>query len=251
MKISRYCYAITGLAFIPPWTVNAGFIAGDVATLVVDTGTTMQAARTIYGYASCARPGNRLLVINTERHLDHVSGNSLFRDLGCDIYGHPGIHRQEEELVGAIAELNACIPNTVRRENEEARVFYQNTHIANPNQFIEGEMRLDLGSFSVQVFPTPGHTLTNISVFAPIDSVLYCGDCLVSAYLPNLEDGAPELWQNWLNSLERIETLAPAVVVPGHGEVLRGAEITAEIQRTRQVLQQALATGQAPTLVQP
>src|SRR5258708_5557780 len=109
MKISRHCYAITGLAFIPPWTVNSGFIAGAVTTLVVDTGATMQAARTIYGYASCARPNNRLLVINTERHLDHVGGNSLFRDQNCDIYGHPGILRHEEELAGAIAELHECI----------------------------------------------------------------------------------------------------------------------------------------------
>ena len=248
MKISRYCYAITGLAFIPPWTVNAGFIAGDVATLVVDTGATMQAARTIHGYASCARPGNRLLVINTERHLDHLSGNSLFRELGCDIYGHPGIHRLEEELGEAKAELNASILNPVRRQREEASIFYASTHIANPNQTVEGEMRFDLGSFSVQVFPTSGHTATNISVFAPIDSVLYCGDCLINAYLPNLEEGNPELWQSWLRSLERIEDLAPAMVVPGHGEVLRGEQIANEIQYTRQVLHEALSSGHAPTL---
>jgi glyoxylase-like metal-dependent hydrolase (beta-lactamase superfamily II) len=110
MKISQHCYAITGLAFIPPWTVNAGFIAGVTTTLIVDTGATMQSARTIYGYASCVRPQNRLLVINTERHLDHVSGNSLFRDQDIDVYGHCGIARTDEELAEAITELNACIP---------------------------------------------------------------------------------------------------------------------------------------------
>jgi glyoxylase-like metal-dependent hydrolase (beta-lactamase superfamily II) len=248
MKVSRHCYAITGLGFIPPWSVNAGFIAGGVATLVVDTGATMQAARTIYGYASCTRPDNRLLVVNTEQHLDHVSGNSLFRDLGCDIYGHPDIHRHEQEIAESITELNACIPNTLRRQSEEARIFYANTHIANPNRVVKGEMVLDLGSFSVQILPTPGHTASNISVFAPIDSVLYCGDCLVSAYLPNLEAGDPAAWQTWLHSLERIESLAPEIVVPGHGEVLRGPEILAEVQRTRKVLEQAIVTGRAPTL---
>lgn len=248
MKISRHCYAITGLAFVPPWTVNAGFIAGAVATLVVDTGATMQAARTIYGYALAARPNNRLLVINTERHLDHVGGNCLFRDLGCDIYGHPGILRHEEELAGAIAELNECIPAQVRRQHEEARVFYASTHIVNPNRTVVGKRLFDLGSFSVQVLFTPGHTTTNISVFVPTDSVLYCGDCLVSGYLPNLEEGTPEDWQTWLQSLACIEALQPEIVVPGHGEVLRGAEIAAEIQHTRQFLEQALITGRAPTL---
>lgn len=248
MKISRHCYAITGLAFLPPWTVNAGCITGEVATLVVDTGATTQAARTIYGYAACTHPGNRLLVINTERHLDHIGGNALFRELGCDIYGHPDIRRREEELTGAITELNECIPDTVRRLHEEARVFYASTHIANPNLTIADGMVFDLGSFSVQVLLTPGHTMTNLSVFAPLDSVLYCGDCLVSAYLPNLEEGTQEEWHTWLRSLERLEALAPEVVVPGHGEVLRGPEIAAEIQRTREILEQAIACGHAPTL---
>jgi len=248
MKISQHCYAITGLSFLPPWTVNAGFIAGETVTLIVDTGANMQSARTVYGYAASPRPKNRLLVINTERHLDHIGGNSLFRDLDIDIYGHAEILRTDAELVGAIAELNQCIPNEVRRQRGEARVFYASTRIVNPNRPVSNEISLDLGSFSVVVLLTPGHTTTNISIFVPTDDVLFCGDCLLNAYLPNLEEGNPVIWQSWLASLDRIEKLAPAIVVPGHGEILRGPEITAEIQRTRQILATALETGQAPTL---
>ena len=96
MRISRHCYAITGLASVLPWTVNAGIIAGDAITLVVDTGANTQAARTIYGYAKSVRTDNRLLVVNTERHLDHIGGNSLFHEQGVDIYGHQGIARTDE-----------------------------------------------------------------------------------------------------------------------------------------------------------
>lgn len=249
MKLSPHCYAITGLAFLPPWTVNAGFITGGTTTLVVDTGATMQAARTISGYASCAAPHNHLLVINTERHLDHIGGNSLFRDQGIAIYGHHGIVRTDDELAEAVEELNRCIPDHIRRQREEARVFYASTRIVNPNQVVEGEMSLDLGSLSVQVFPTPGHTATNLSIFIPSDGVLYCGDCLVSAYLPNLEEGTKTEWRTWLDSLDRIEALAPEMIVPGHGEVLRGKEIAQELRRTRQVLTTAIHAGVAPTLL--
>jgi glyoxylase-like metal-dependent hydrolase (beta-lactamase superfamily II) len=248
MKISQHCYAITGLAFLPPWTVNAGFVTGGAATLVVDTGANMQAARTIYGYARCSRPTNRLLVINTERHLDHLGGNSLFHEQGIDIYGHQAIARTASELVGAIAELNQCIPGQVRREQEEGQIFYASTRIVNPSRPVDKEMYLDLGSFSVQILLTPGHTTTNLSIFVPTDGVLYCGDCLVSGYLPNLEEGGPCEWQTWLNSLERIEALSPEIVVPGHGEVLQKQGITLELQRVREVLEKALATGKAPTL---
>lgn len=249
MKISQHCYAITGLSFVPPWTVNAGFVTGGAATLVVDTGANMQAARTIYGYARSARPANDLLVVNTERHLDHVSGNSLFRELDIDVYGHYAIARSEEDLAGAISEMKEYIPSTVRVEHNEAAIFYVSTRITNPNRPIFTERLIDLGSFSVQVIFTPGHTSTNISIFVPTDGVLFCGDCLVSAYLPNLEEGGPNEWQTWLASLARIENLAPEIIVPGHGEVLQRAEIATEIQRTRSVLEEAIYSGKAPTLI--
>jgi glyoxylase-like metal-dependent hydrolase (beta-lactamase superfamily II) len=248
MKIALHCYALTGLAYIPPWMVNAGLVVGEETTLVVDTGATMQSARTIYGYAQAVRPQNRLLAMNTERHLDHLCGNSLFRDLGIDVYGHRDIARTEQEIAGEIEELNACIPNSVRRQHEEARICYAGTHISNPNKRIDQEMRLDLGNFPVQILLTPGHTTTNISLFVPADDVLYCGDCLVNTYLPNLEAGNPSLWQTWLRSLERIEELAPEIVVPGHGEVMRAAGIRREVERTRQILTTAIHTGIAPTL---
>jgi glyoxylase-like metal-dependent hydrolase (beta-lactamase superfamily II) len=249
MKISQHCYAITGLAFLPPWTVNAGLVAGESTTLVVDTGATMQAARTIYGYARSVRPANRLLALNTERHLDHISGNSLFNEQGVAIYGHHAIARRDEELELAIGELNAYMPDHVRREQNEARIFYASTRIVNPDRLIERETIIDLGSFSVQVLLTPGHTVTNLSLFVPTDGVLFCGDCLVNAYLPNLEEGGPVEWQTWLTSLTRIEDLAPEMIVPGHGEVLYRADIARELQRTRAILETALDRGKAPTVL--
>lgn len=95
MKISNRCYAVTGLGYSAPWCVNAGFIAGDATTLVVDTGGNRLAAATIHGYAEATRPGNELLVINTEKHFDHIGGNSFFRRRGIDIWGHAAIRRTE------------------------------------------------------------------------------------------------------------------------------------------------------------
>ena len=87
MRLTDHCYAVTGLGYSLPWCVNAGFIAGDAITLVVDTGGNTLAAQTIHGYASAARPGNKLRVINTEKHFDHIGGNGYFRELGIDVWG--------------------------------------------------------------------------------------------------------------------------------------------------------------------
>jgi len=247
MKVSAHCYAITGLAFVPPWSVNSGFVVGEQITLVVDTGANMLSAQTIHGYASNIRPGNILQVINTERHLDHVGGNSYFRERESDIYGHYKIARKDEDLVGAIDEFNACITNSARREKQEARVFYVGTRIANPTIPITTETQLDLGGLEAHILLTAGHTQTNISIYIPDDNVLFAGDCLLNGYLPNLEEGMAEDWRIWLTSLDKIEAVAPAVVIPGHGNVLRGEQITEEIRQTQEVLETALRIGRAPT----
>lgn len=249
MQVSPNCYALTGLGYLPPWTVNAGIIAGAAQTLVVDTGPTLLAAQTILGYARAVKPANQVVAINTERHLDHLGGNAYFRKQGLDVYGQAGIRRKETDLEEDIADYTACIPNPVRRAANEGQLFYQGTLIANPNRPLEAETKLDLGDLVAQVIFTPGHTPTNLAVWLPDERVIFTGDCLVAGYIPNLESGNPAEWQRWLTSLERIRQLAPAVLVAGHGKVLFAEEISAEIDRHKQVLQAALAKGVAPTIV--
>ncbi|MBN9387005.1 MAG: hypothetical protein J0I20_03040 [Chloroflexi bacterium] len=58
MRLSKSCYAVTGLAFEPPWSVNAGFVAGEKRTLIIDSGANTLAARTILGYAQAVKPDN-------------------------------------------------------------------------------------------------------------------------------------------------------------------------------------------------
>ena len=98
MRLSNRCYAVTGLAYQLPWVVNAGFIVGDEETLIVDTGANALAAATIHGYAEAARPLNRLRVVNTEQHFDHIGGNGFFRELDIPIHGHAGIARTPAEF---------------------------------------------------------------------------------------------------------------------------------------------------------
>jgi glyoxylase-like metal-dependent hydrolase (beta-lactamase superfamily II) len=247
MRVSNRCYAVTGLGYSAPWCVNAGFVVGDSLTLVVDTAGNRLAAQTIYGYASVVMPGNQLRVINTEKHFDHIGGNGFFRELGIDIWGHAGISRTAEEFRAEIAEFNDAIPDPVRRSSGEARAFFWETDVVNPNCPIQEDTCFDLGGCRAEILFTPGHTATNLSVWIPADRVLFTGDCLIREYLPNLDAGTGADWKIWLASLKRIEALRPAVVVAGHGPVARGDEVQITIDAVRRVIEESIARGCSPT----
>jgi len=247
MRLSSHCYAVTGLGYSPPWCVNAGFVAGDEVTLIVDTGANRLGAQSIYGYASAVRPGNQLRAINTERHFDHIGGNSFFREQGIDVWGHAEITRTEAEFQEEIAEYNAGIVSAARRKLGEASAFFHGTELANPNIPIRADTSFELGNCAVEILLTPGHTSTNLSVWVPEDGVLFTGDCLIVEYIPNLDAGAPADWQVWLESLERIEKLKPQVVMAGHGHIARGPEVQAVVDRVRRVLRESIARGASPT----
>jgi glyoxylase-like metal-dependent hydrolase (beta-lactamase superfamily II) len=247
MRLSTHCFAITGLGYLPPWTVNAGFITGDETTLIIDTGANAAAAATIHGYATTARPSNQLLVLDTERHFDHIGGNGYFRARGIDVYGHSSIQRTDDEFRAEMAEFNQGISSAARRAHQESRVFYHGARLANPNRPITEDFRMNLGNYEVDILLTPGHTPSNISVYAPADGALFCGDCLTNGYLPNLDAGSIDDWRVWLESLDRIAAVAPRIIVAGHGPVATGDEVPLMIQKVREILQQSIDAGRSPT----
>lgn len=248
MRISDHCFGITGLSAETPWAVNSGFVVGKHSTLIVDTGSNYLSAQTIFGYSQSVASSNTFLVVNTEPHFDHMGGNSFFSDRGINIFSHPEIKRTEAEFNQTKKEFNDTIPNKARKDANEAEAFFYKTKLANPNKPISHNDVFDLGDVTVKTVKTPGHTPFNISLFVEPDGVLFCGDCMVKDYIPNLEIGDQNDWQNWLQSLEVIEELNPTAVVPGHGDIILGkAETRKVIADMKHVLSTAIKETRAPT----
>jgi len=164
MKLTDNCYAVTGLYYIPPWSVNAGFIAGKKKTLIVDTGGSSISAQTINGYASSVKPDNEIIVINTEKHLDHIGGNGFFADKGNLIFGHESIDRSQNELISSISEFNCLIPNAVRRNANEAAIAFKNTKIVNPDHKFDQAFDMDLGGISPYYHDTGTYEIQHFRV---------------------------------------------------------------------------------------
>lgn len=250
MKVTDNCYMVSGLCAESPWAVNAGFVVGEHTTMVVDTGTSYFAAQTIFGYACCAGPGNKMVVVNTEPHFDHIGGNSFFRGKQIDIFSHPDLKRTAQEFQNNKDDLDETIVNRVRKRAKESKAFYYGTEPTNPNRFLRQGDVVELGGVDGVVYETPGHTPQNISLFIPEEGVLYCGDAVVTGYIPNLECGGVDAWRTWLASIDVLAGLEPQVIVPGHGHEVSGVKaVNGALDGMRAVLGKAIDVGTAPTLL--
>jgi cyclase len=68
-----------------------------------------------------------------------------------------------------------------------------------------------------------GHTASDALLFLPEERVAFLGDLLFTR-------SHPSIWQDdyrsWIRILERIEMLEPRLVVPGHGPIGTGEDVT-------------------------
>ena len=88
-----------------------------------------------------------------------------------------------------------------------------------PNVTFSEEAEVDLGDFPVRLLHWgSAHTLGDNFVFLPKRRILFGGDVVINRFFPIMAD-SDSSGMNWIQTLERLEKLNPAIVVPGHGEV--------------------------------
>ncbi|MEX2582657.1 MAG: MBL fold metallo-hydrolase [Gemmatimonadota bacterium] len=72
---------------------------------------------------------------------------------------------------------------------------------------------------------TPGHTAGHISLFRERDGVLIAGDAILPTISPTIgvNRQRPDPVADYWEALDRLESLQPRIVLPGHGGAMRGA----------------------------
>lgn len=198
---------------------------------VVDTGYVSHAEQT----ASLVRrllPGGPARVINTHLHADHCGGNARLLADGAQACWVPA------PLVDAVNRWDTGGDLSFDAIDQRCARFSAHHGLA------DGQ-RLRLGGAEWQVHAAPGHDPDAVMLFEPTQRVLISGDALwqqrVAIVFPELvgEDGIGPA----LQALDRIEQLAPRIVIPGHGAPFTDVEaaLAASRQRLAQFAGQPLA----------
>jgi glyoxylase-like metal-dependent hydrolase (beta-lactamase superfamily II) len=100
-----------------------------------------------------------------------------------------------------------------------------------PTHLVDEGDTLDLAGEPFEVLVLPGHADGHIALLGRHSGRLFGGDVLLEEITPNVgrwEDNEPDPLGRYLETLRRIEELAPAVVYPGHRGVIDRPAVRAQ-----------------------
>lgn len=184
---------------------NSGFVVGTTGVTVIDTGSTRRHGQRML--AAIARVTDRpvVLVVNTHATQEFIFGNSAFADRGIPLLAH-------RETVKLMRERCAhCLENLRPVLGDELA----GTTLVLPAREIPGSETLESGSRKLRLI-APGWAATpgDLAVLDVQTGTLFAGGLVTRERIPEIRDCD---FEGWLRTLEQLQMLAPARVVPGFG----------------------------------
>ncbi len=186
---------------------NIGFIVGEEAVAVIDSGGTAAQGRRLREAIRRVTGLPIRYVINSHVHPDHIFGNASFLGDRPAFVGHAKLRR-------AVAARGAFY---LDRLKEELGAVAADTEVVPPSLLVEDQLLLDLGNRRLRVTAHgTAHTDNDLTVYDEATRTWWLGDLLFVERIP-VVDGS---LKGWLAVMAELRGRSPARVVPGHGPVV-------------------------------
>lgn len=203
--------------------VNTGYIVTTDGVVVIDSGPSKRFGEQQRALIekSTGKPVIRLYL--THHHPDHFLGNQAYADVPR--YALPASKR------GMQQEGESFTANMYRMTGD----WMRGTGITLPDKEAQDGTET-VGGHALETIGLSGHTAGDLVIFDHNTSVLFSGDLVFN----NRAATTPHAnIDNWLQALEKLQSLPFKVIVPGHGPV---AQDQAPIEQTRDYLQWLITT---------
>lgn len=218
--------------------IHTGYLFGNATALrtpdglvLIDTGSRETASQTL---AALRRWDTAPVhtVIYTHGHIDHTWGARLLdQEADANATPRPNIIAHRNVLrrfarYDVTQDLNSLV---MGRQFNQPGYSFPGEH-RRPDQVYDEALSLTVGGLRIELSHGRGETDDATFVWLPEKRLLVSGDFVIWVF-PNA--GNPRKVQrfapDWAAALRQMRALAPAVLVPGHGPVVFGAERAAQI----------------------
>jgi glyoxylase-like metal-dependent hydrolase (beta-lactamase superfamily II) len=191
-----------------PLIPNVGYVVGDRAVLVIDTGLGPPNGAAVFEVAKKLAGTKPLYLVTTHIHPEHDLGAQSFPDTTKLI--------RSAGQVKDIAESGLTLANVFAKRSEAHAALLKDAAFRKADITFDDSYDLDLGGVTAKLTAMgANHTLGDTIIWIGSERVLFSGDIAMRAQPAFASIHSSR--RQWLASLDRLEALNPALIVPSHG----------------------------------